>query len=90
MGIITSKPTDNTPDPISLRPEPNKRYENVTLDELIKIGADIITAKRQVVWYERYRYVGNNAALLTEWRCTLRRLQATKKAAVKASQGRLF
>lgn len=90
MPIIMGSAVDNTPDPIALRPEPNKRYENVTMDEFLKIGADIITSKRQIEWLKRFPHVENNAALLTEWRRTLRRLQAARKQAIKAAQGRMF
>lgn len=77
--------------PKSIRPEPNRRYENVSEAELMQLGDDIITASREVHRLEHdpieSTIIGGK---LTEWRTTLRLVVNARKKARRAAQGRLF
>jgi hypothetical protein len=91
MLNITSKPTNDRLDPLSIRPKPNTRYESVTQAMLVENGAKIMLARSEIRriesdFIQREMWQAN----LTEWRRTLRMLLDERKKLKRAAQMRLF
>lgn len=91
MCISTSKPANVRIDPLSIRPKPNERYENVTGDDLLEIGDRIITTRYHVRMLEGLGFLTDEQRIdLREWRKTMRLLLLARRKMQRAVQMRLF